>query len=174
MGTELYGLYSVVIPVYGFLFIPVAIALAGDCKRFLERTAKIQCGLLICVYCLSYTPALLTLKLPPLENDVPDVGGKVRLLFFFVLMVQLSDALQYLWAQMSSKHVIVPSINPSRTWEGLIGGTASVTLIGAMLWWVTPFHGSNWWMAGVMSAVIAVDGLCRRIDYVGHQTRPRR
>ena len=29
------------------------IALAGDPKRFLERTAKIQWGLLICVYCLA-------------------------------------------------------------------------------------------------------------------------
>jgi phosphatidate cytidylyltransferase len=158
VGIEKYGLYSVVIPVYGFLFVPVAIALAGDFKRFLERTAKIQCGLLICVYCLSYAPALLTLKLPELAKDTPDVGGKVRLLFFFVVMVQLSDALQYLWAQIPSKHVIVPAINPSRTWEGLLGGTASVTLIGAMLWWATPFHGANWWMAGVMSGIIALMG----------------
>jgi len=158
VGIEKYGLYSVVIPVYGFLFVPAAITLAGDYKRFLERTAKIQCGLLICVYCLSYAPALLTLKLPDLPNGNPDVGGRVRLLFFFVLMVQLSDALQYLWAQVATKHVIVPMINPIRTWEGLLGGTASVTLIGAMLWWATPFHGASWWMAGVMSAVIAVMG----------------
>ncbi len=64
-----YGLYGIMIPVYGFLFIPAAIALAGDPKRFLERTAKIQAGLLICVYCLSYAPALMTLKLPPLSDD---------------------------------------------------------------------------------------------------------
>jgi phosphatidate cytidylyltransferase len=131
--------------------------LAGDHKRFLERTAKIQCGLLICVYCLSYAPALLTLKME-LSPGVPDVGGKERYLFFFVLMVQLSDALQYLWSQISSKHVIVPSINPTRTWEGLLGGTASAALIGSMLWWATPFSGANWWMAGVMSAVVALMG----------------
>ncbi|MGA2059680.1 MAG: phosphatidate cytidylyltransferase [Thermoguttaceae bacterium] len=181
VGTEFYGLFSVVIPVYGFLFIPVAIALAGDHKRFLERTAKIQVGLLICVYCLSYAPALLTLHTTPEANRTPEQraefaseqaresstpnqeeilnpGARTRLLFFFVLMVQLSDALQYLWAQISSRHVIVPAINPSRTWEGLLGGTASVTLIGAMLWWATPFQGASWWMAGVMSAVISVMG----------------
>ena len=56
-GIRYYGLYSIVIPVYAFLFIPARIALAGDYKRFLERTAKIQAGLLICVYCLSYAPA---------------------------------------------------------------------------------------------------------------------
>ena len=123
-----YGMYSIVIPVYAFLFIPARIALAGDYKRFLERTAKIQAGLLICVYCLSYAPALLTMPLA----KVPDANVRVRLLFFFVLMVQLSDALQYAWAQIPSRHVIVPAINPTKTWEGLLGGTASVTLLGAV------------------------------------------
>jgi len=155
MGYRYYGLYSIMIPVYAFLFIPARIAMAGDYKRFLERTAKIQCGLLICVYCLSYAPALLTLPLP---HAADSGGGNAALLFFFVLMVQLSDALQYAWAQLPSKHVIVPTINTARTWEGLLGGTASVTLIGAVLWWATPFRGADWWMAAVMSAVISLMG----------------
>ncbi len=155
VGIGCYEFYSIMIPVYAFLLVPARIALAGDYKRFLERTAKIQSGLLICVYCLSYAPALLMLKMPEGEQDI---GGGVRLLFFFVLMVQLSDALQYAWAQMPSRHVIVPTINSTRTWEGLLGGTGSVTLIGAVLWWATPFHGASWWMAAVMSAVIALMG----------------
>jgi phosphatidate cytidylyltransferase len=156
IGLESYPLYSVVIPVYGFLSIPALIALAGDFKRFLERTAKIQSGLLICVYCLSYAPALLTLNLP---GAVPgEKVANVRLLFFFVVMVQLSDALQYAWAQIPSRHVIAPTINPTKTWEGLLGGTASVTLIGALLWWATPFQGSSWWMAAAMSLVISLMG----------------
>lgn len=61
-----YELFSIVIPVYAFLLIPARIALSGDSKRFLERIARIQAGLLICVYCLSYAPALLTL---PLSRD---------------------------------------------------------------------------------------------------------
>jgi len=158
VGTGYYGLYSIAIPVYAFLLIPARIAMADDSKRFLERTAKIQSGLLICVYCLSYAPALLMLRLPPLANGQPDTGGGVRLLFFFVLIVQLSDALQYAWSQMPSRHVIAPTINASRTWEGLLGGTASVTLLGAVLWWATPFHGAYWWLAALMSAVISLMG----------------
>jgi phosphatidate cytidylyltransferase len=153
VGMNLYGIYSVLIPVYAFLLIPARIAISDDSKRFLERTAKIQAGLLICVYCLSYAPALLTLKLP---GD--QAGANARLLFFFVLIVQLSDALQYAWAQIPNKHVIAPTISPTRTWEGLLGGTASVTLIGAALWWATPFQDSAWWMAAAMSAVISVMG----------------
>ena len=153
VGMGSYGLFSIAIPVYAFLFIPALIAMSGDYKRFLERSAKIQAGLLICVYCLSYAPALLTLELP---NAPP--GANTRLLFFLVLMVQLSDALQYAWAQIPSRHVIVPTINPTKTWEGLLGGTASVTLIGAILWWATPFQGSSWWMAAAMSLVISLMG----------------
>ena len=76
-------------------------------------------------------------------------------MFFFVLMVQLGDALQYAWSQIPSRHVIVPSINPTKTWEALLGGSASVTLIGGVLWWATPFQ---WWMAAAMSLVISVMG----------------
>ena len=123
---ESYPLYSIVIPVYAFLIIPGLIAMAGDYKRFLERTAKIEAGLLICVYCLSYAPALLTLQLEAARTAATP-GANARLLFFFVLMVQLSDALQYAWAQIPSRHVIVPTINPTKTWEGLLGGSASVT-----------------------------------------------
>ena len=158
LGHDWYGAYSIVIPVYAFLFIPAGIAMAGDYKRFLERTAKIQTGLLICVYCLSYAPALLTLPGPKSSGGVVDTGAGARLLFFFVLIAQLSDALQYAWAQVPSRHVIVPSINPAKTWEGLLGGTASVTLIGAALWWATPFPAASLWMAAGTSAVIALMG----------------
>jgi phosphatidate cytidylyltransferase len=63
LGHEWYPVYTVMIPVYASLFIPARIAISGDPKRFLERVAKIQAGLLICVYALSHAPALLDLEL---------------------------------------------------------------------------------------------------------------
>ncbi len=63
LGHDWYAVYTVMIPVYASLFIPARIAISGDPKRFLERVAKIQAGLLICVYALSHAPALLDLKL---------------------------------------------------------------------------------------------------------------
>ena len=62
--------------------------MAGDYKRFLERTAKIQAGLMICVYCLSYAPALLYLPITPADRRRIEPADRARLLFFFVLMVQ--------------------------------------------------------------------------------------
>jgi phosphatidate cytidylyltransferase len=193
-GFKLYGLHSILIPVYVFLFVQARIAMSGDAKRFLDRTAKIQAGLLICVYCLSYAPALLALPLvkspaqierstagpandPAAQAEQPgpspgesllartpeeaDPGSNARLLFFFIVMVQLSDALQYAWAQIPSKHVIVPSIHPGKTWEGLLGGAGSVALIGAALWWaIPPFP---YWFAAGMAMVIAFMGFAGAI-----------
>ena len=128
-----YGLFSILIPVYAFLFVPLRSAISGDCEHFLERTAKIQWGLMICVYCVSYAPAVFFLSIPGYE------GQNGKLLFFFVLIVQISDVLQYIWGKTLGHHKIAPTVSPNKTWEGFIGGVLSASLIGASLWWATPF-----------------------------------
>ena len=50
---------------------------------------------------------------------------------------------------------IAPSLSPSKTVEGFVGGVASATLLGACLYWVTPF---TFWQAGLMSLIIALMG----------------
>jgi phosphatidate cytidylyltransferase len=150
VAFDKYELYSILIPVYAFLFIPARIALAGDFKRFLERVAKIQSGLLICVYCLSFAPALLYLYVPG-----ADPSANARLLFFFVTMALLAEAFQFVWSHLYGRHVIAPSINAARTWEGLVGGSASTALAGMVLYWATPY---DLWQAAFMSMVIAVMG----------------
>ena len=151
VGLGWYGIFSVFIPVYALLLVPARIAIADDCKRFLERVAKIQAGLLICVYALSYAPAVLT-SLP--ESHIRGEAS-ARLLFFLIVITQLSDGLHYAWSQMASRHVIAPSVSPSRTWEGLVGGTLSAMLVGAALWWATPFSP---WQTGMLAVVISVMG----------------
>jgi phosphatidate cytidylyltransferase len=149
VATQWYGFFSVLIPVYGFLFIPSRIAISGDSAAFLERSSKIQWGLMVCVYCVSHVPALLMLEIPGYA------GKNARLLFFLVVTVQLSDVLQYVWGKLLGKHKIAPVISPSKTWEGFIGGTLSATLIGTSLWWATPF--SVWQTMG-MAFIITVMG----------------
>jgi phosphatidate cytidylyltransferase len=141
-------LFSIMIPVYAFLFIPARVAIAGDAKRFLERIAKIQSGLLVCVYCLSFAPALLFLP------NISD-AQRPRLLFFFVTMALLSEALEFMWSRTYGRHVIAPQINGSRTWEGLLGGSASTALVSWALYWATPF---THWQAALMGMIIAVMG----------------
>ena len=153
MGNRFYEVYSILIPVYGFLFIPARIALSGDYKRFLERSAKIQAALLVCVYALSHAPALLYLELKSSVGEWK--GSNEGVLFFFILVVQLGDVLQYAWGKVIGKRVIAPSIHSGKTWEGFFGGVLSTALVGTALSWVTPF---NLWEAACMSIVIAVMG----------------
>ncbi len=151
LGSDYYDLYSILIPVYAFLFIPIRIAFSGDAKRFLERSAKIQFGLMVCVYCLSYAPALMSLEI----EGYQDSWDRARLLFFFVLIAQLSELMEYLWQRLAGRRIIAPLINPNRTWESLLGSMGSCSLVGGALFWATPFPP---WMAAGLSAVIAMMG----------------
>lgn len=130
---EWYGMYSIFIPVYGFLFLPIISALRADTTRFLDRIAEVQWALMLAVFCLSHVPALVTLQ-------IPGYGGReILLIAFLVIVVQSSDVLQYVWGKLLGKHKVAPSLSPSKTWEGLVGGVLSATALGASLWWITPF-----------------------------------
>ncbi len=139
-----YGLFSIFIPVYCFLILAVVAALFTDTERFLDRTAATQWGLILCVYCISHIPALMTLQIPraPL------------LMVFVVLIAQVSDILQYVWGKLLGRHPISP-ISPSKTVEGLIGGVLSATAFGALLTPITPF---TVWQASLMAFLIAILG----------------
>jgi phosphatidate cytidylyltransferase len=149
VARQWYGLFAIFIPVYAFLFIPIRCALAGDADRFLERTAKVQWALMVCVYFVSHVPALLMLKIPGYE------GANARLLLFFVLVVQMSDVLQYVWGKLFGRHKIAPVLSPSKTWEGFVGGVLSASALGGALWWATPFSP---WQAAAFSLVITLMG----------------
>lgn len=153
--TGLYGVYSILIPVYSSLLIPARVAISGDSKRFLERSAQITFGLLICVYSLSFAPALINLNLHYSDGTVFS-GSRAGVLFFLILVSQLSEILQWTWGHLVGRRKIAPEVSSSRTWEGFIGGTLSTGMIGASLCWVTPF---TFWEAACMSMVISTMGM---------------
>lgn len=160
VAMDWYQAYTVLIPVYASLFIPARIAFTSDHKRFLERTAKIQFGLLICVYALSHTPALLYLDLNYWNNSngvlMPWRGNPAGLLLFFLVMVQISDAMHFVWDRLFGRHVIAETVNATRTWEGLIGSAFCTALCGMAIELfldVTPF---TWYGAGMMALLISV------------------
>lgn len=147
--VDWYGLYSIFIPVYAFLFLPIISAVRGETERFMERVAETQWGLMIAVFCISHVPALMTLRIPGFE------GGNLLLIAFLILVVQSSDVLQYVWGKLLGRHKVAPRLSPSKTWEGLVGGIASATALGAALWWITPFSP---WQAALIALAINLMG----------------
>ena len=149
--TEWYGFFSIFIPVYACLWIPVRNALAGDTTDYMARTARIQWALLVCVYFVGYAPALLTLRIPGFE------GQNAKLLCFLVTVTQLSDVFQYVWGKTQGRHPVVPALSPNKTVEGLVGGVATAVGVGTALWWMTPFRP---WQAALMALAICLMGFC--------------
>lgn len=133
LATDWYGMYSIFVPVYAFLLLPIASALRGSTKDFLIRVSQTQWALMICVYCTSHVPALLYLQIPGFE------GRNVILIAYLIFIVQLSDVLQYVWGKLIGRTKVAPNLSPSKTWEGLIGGALSASAIGTALFWMTPF-----------------------------------
>jgi phosphatidate cytidylyltransferase len=147
--TRWYGLFTILIPVYAFLFLPARTAWEGVTKQFLERTAKVQWGLMIATYCLSHVPAIYMLDIPGYE------GRQGSLLFFFLFVTEVSDVLQYVWGKLFGKHHIAPDVSPNKTVGGFVGGVISASLLGMALHGVTPFTA---WQAGAMSLMVTLLG----------------
>jgi len=149
IAVDWYGFFTILIPVYAFLVLPIVAVIFGDTANFMARTAETQWGLVISVYCISHVPALMTLQIPGYE------GRSAMLMVFLLIVVQSSDVLQYVWGKLLGRHKIAPSLSPSKTVEGFVGGIASATALGAALWQITPFHP---WQAAAMALVATLMG----------------
>jgi phosphatidate cytidylyltransferase len=133
-GTARFDLFTVFIPVYVFLAMPVASALANDSHRFLERTAKLQWGITVCVYGMSHVPALLLLTFPGQE------GRGAFLVFFLVLVVQTCMVVQHLAARRwRARTPRAPDAAPAFDWTCWGLGMGVAGLVGAVLSFITPF-----------------------------------
>ena len=154
-AIDWYNMFIVFIPVWSFLFFPALMALRGETQGFLRAVGTLSWGLMMTVYTLSHMAWLLVAG-----HTINPVTGGVGLLFFLVVLTQFNDVAQYCWGKLFGKHKVTPLVSPKKTWEGLIGGVATTTLV-----------------AGFRRALSHADGLalvgaCRRDP--GHFRLPRR
>jgi phosphatidate cytidylyltransferase len=147
IGTGRTGLFTVFIPVYVFLLLPVVMALKQDTERYLERVAKVQWGLMICVYCVSHAPAIAQLGGPEIGERGP------LLLVYFLLVLYVADLAQVITSAVVGGTPL--KSDPSRTWAGVMVAATVAGLLGTALWWMTPYR---WWQSTLMSIIIAASG----------------
>jgi phosphatidate cytidylyltransferase len=132
-GSRHFDLFTVFIPVYVFFAIPVLSALGNDPQRFLERTAKIQWGVMVCIYGMSHAPALLL-------EDLPNYAGRgAFLVFYLVVVVATAQIAQELASRRLRRRPVARAISRSFSWRGWLIGCAASALVGALLYWATPF-----------------------------------
>jgi len=133
VATRRFDLFSVFIPVYVFLAIPVVSALANDPQRFLERNAKLQWGIMVCIHGLSHVPALLLLRFPNWENR------SAFLVFFLVIVVQSGAIVQHLVSRRWPRPPRAPAVSQSFNWFSWGAGVATGGVVGVALTGITPF-----------------------------------
>ena len=75
-------------------------------------------------------PALLSLDIAGYE------GRNVLLIAFLVIVVQISDVLQYVWGKLLGRRKIIPRVSPNKTWEGLFGGLLAGVAVALGLGWL--------------------------------------
>ena len=134
VATRAFDLFSVFIPVYTFLAIPVLSAFGNDPHRFLERTAKIQWGITVCVYGMSHAPALLLLDLP----DYRERGA--FLVLYLVLVVLTAQRVQDAATRRLRRRPVARAISRSFSWRAWALGWSASGLVGLALFWSTPFQ----------------------------------
>jgi phosphatidate cytidylyltransferase len=142
-----YGMSSIMIPVYAFLGLPIVSTLRGDTTRFMERVAEVQWGLMTCVYCLSYVPALLMLRIE--GHD----GSMLLLMLFLGLVVQGAELLHEGMARVAP----LPVQSKSLLFEFAVVGLSGA-LIGAILCWFTPFDAMQSAGLGAVAAMLGLAG----------------
>lgn len=144
VATEHFDLFTVFIPVYVFLAIPLVSAFGNDPTRFLERTAKIQWGIMVCVYGMSHAPALLLLDLPRYE------GRGAFMVLYLVLVVTAAQMVQEIASRRLRRRPVARAISRSFSWRAWWIGALAAGIVGAALYWATPFKP---WPALVMGFI---------------------
>ncbi|MGL4768104.1 MAG: phosphatidate cytidylyltransferase [Formosimonas sp.] len=158
IGLREFGFFTVLIPVYAFLLLPILSVVQQDTDRFLSRSASLQWGLMIAVYCLSHTVAILqTAAVLGFSTE-----HKALLLLFFLALVRSAMIWQHLadYVCRAKGHKIAVLIHSRMTWQGLLFNAAANALIAASFFWLTPF---TFWQAAIAGALISVSAIFGRM-----------
>ena len=143
-----YGMFIIFIPVYIFLFLPMRMVLIGETKGFIQSAGILHWAVMLTVFFISHIAYLLTL---PIKNEY---AGYIGIVLFLLFMTQFNDVCQYIWGKLLGRHKIIPKVSPNKTWEGFIGGLATITLCaGIVAPFLTPLNKVQGIIAGLIIGV---------------------
>lgn len=136
-----YGMFIVFIPVYVFLFLPLPRLLGKGTSGFLRSVSSTQWGLMLMVFGLSH--------LAYYQFATPEYGA--NLVLFLVVLTQVNDVIHYLISLYIGKRKVVPSANPTITWEGFIGAAIVTTIVSFLIYpYLTPLDLEFGILSGVL------------------------
>lgn len=160
-------MFIVFIPVYVFLFLPLPRLLGKGTSGFLRSVSSTQWGLMLMVFGLSH--------LAYYQFATPEYGA--NLVLFLVVLTQLNDIVHYLISIYLGKRKVVPSANPTITWEGYIGATVITTIAAYFIYpFLTPLDSTFAIFSGILISLSGFFGsltisVLRRDLLIGDQKK---
>jgi phosphatidate cytidylyltransferase len=146
-----YNMFLIFVPVYTFLFLPMRMVIAGETQGFLKAIGTLHWGLMLTVFSLGHLAYLL--MLPDRGNPI---AGSAGLILYLVFITEINDIAQYIWGKSFGSHPVTPTVSPNKTWEGLLGGIVTTTILAiSMAPWLTPF---DWIHALGVGLIISCGG----------------
>ena len=143
-------LFLAFIPVLMFVFIPFLLVVKGETQGIVRSISLMPYSLVAWVYGMSHLALLFQMP------DIPGfTAGPQGLLLYLIFLVGINDVLQFAWGKTLGRRAVLPKVSPNKTWEGLVGGVLSVTLIAVGLRFLTPLEP---WQSALTGFCVAVMG----------------
>lgn len=144
-------MFYLFIPLYLFILIPLRMVMVGETEGFLKSCGIIHWALMTCVYAIGYFAVYFSIP-----NEINPQGGALGLLLYILILTISNDFMQYLFGKKLGKHKITPTVSPNKTWEGLIGGVLSTSIIAMIIApIITPL---SYLQAGLIGLILAIAG----------------
>ena len=158
IGFSEFGLFTVLIPVYAFLLLPVISATRQDTDRFLTRNASVQWGLMVAVYCISHMVAILNIETVSHFSN----GRRALFLLFFLVLVRSAALVQHVadYYFRDGSMRIAEKIHDRVTWNGMWVSAGVTATLAASFFWFTPLRP---WQALIAGALIAMSSVLGRV-----------
>ena len=124
---EWYGMFIIFVPIFMLLILPMQMVFIGETKGFIRSAGTLTWTTMLSVFSIGHVAYLLVLP----EKNL--AAGNVGLVLFILFMTQFNDVCQYIWGKSFGKHKIIPKVSPNKTWEGFLGGIATITCCSALV-----------------------------------------
>jgi phosphatidate cytidylyltransferase len=145
-----FNLFIIFIPVIMHAWIPFMLVIRGFTSEIGRSMGVLPTQMMLTIFSISHLAYLLSLP----QIDGFNAGGR-GLLLFVVFLTEMNDVFQFIWGKLLGRHKVIPKISPNKTWEGLVGGIITTTLVGYLLRFLTPLSGIE---SLIVSALIGFSG----------------
>ena len=146
--------YLFIVPVMSYIYFPLLFLSRRKIDGLIQNLWVVQSGIMLCVYFLSFAPALMFLNVNP--TAIRRIDPVTTFLFLFIV-TELNDVFQFISGKLFGRKKLIVEISPNKTVAGLIGGIVASSVLSIVLGpMLIELHG---WQSALTGFCIAISGV---------------